>query len=336
MKKRGQVTVFLIIGLVILISFGIFYYAKSYNTKSAIKNALKKTASETDIVKAYVEACIKNVAEEALFEKIGEQGGYIDVNANPKYGEKGVAGSQISPAYISFQGKNVPYYLEAYCEEIYCSQYAACPVPPCPCIKQKCRSWGYKEYTPTLDAISKKLANYIAVEFEDCFNKNIFEDIGIRIEKPVVDYQAINFDFSRGNANVEVNFNEEDISIKLTYPLIIRKADAKSMLDSFIVFLPIRLKSLFEGSKDLVADMKSQIEGLSDTDYLSDAPFSIAQSDCPTYVRNDLTNLYTKTAADNSKIMQFVDFSTYYNYYVNSHIFQFAVKNIKIEGNCVG
>ncbi|MBI4452564.1 hypothetical protein HY637_03985 [Candidatus Woesearchaeota archaeon] len=333
MKKRGQITIFLIIGLAILILFGVFYYFKSYSTKSALEAAPDKRASESDIVKAYVESCIKNVAEEALFEKIGEQGGYTDVNANPKYGESGTTGSSISPSYVLFQGENVPYYLEAYCQQTDCAQYSA--TPPYDCAKQVCRAWKTYENLPTLDAINKKLANYIAVEFEDCFKENIFEDIGIKIEKPNVDYAAINFDFSRSNVNVEVSFNEGDTSIKMAYPLLISKGDTKSKLDSFIVVLPIRLKPMFEGSQAVVDEMKAFIEGLSDTDYVADVPFLIEQSKCATYIKKDLTNLYTK-ASDSAKIVQFVDFSTFYNYYWNSYIFQFAVKNIKLEGNCVG
>ena len=76
MEKRGQISVFLIIGISIVVLFGIFYYAKSYNAKSAIENAPEKTQSESDIVKAYVESCIKDIAEKALFDIISEQGGY--------------------------------------------------------------------------------------------------------------------------------------------------------------------------------------------------------------------------------------------------------------------
>ena len=36
------------------------------------------------------------------------------------------------------------------------------------------------------------------------------------------------------------------------------------------------------------------------------------------------------------EIIQFVDFSTYQNHYVKSYIFQFAVKNIDVQGNCAG
>lgn len=339
MKKRGQITVFLVIGMIILILFGMYYYVKSYSAKSAVKNAPGKR-SEADIVKAYVESCIKNVAEDALFEKIGEQGGYVDVIANPTYGENGIINSPISPAYTQFQGKNVSYYLEVYCEQIGCSQYAACPVPPCACVKQKCVSWNYRGYIPSLDMIGKKLANYIAVEFENCFKKNIFGDIGIKIEKPVVDYRAINFDFSRTNVNVEIKANEEDTSVMLKYPIIITIGGTETKIDSFIVVLPIRLKALHDSSIDLINNIKAKISNdpaYRDTDFLTEVPYSLSASECTSFDKNGITNVYTKTSDSGKKeIVQFVDFSTYHQYYFNSYIFQFAVRNVNVIGNCVG
>lgn len=337
MEKRGQISLFMIVSIAVVILAGILIYAYSSSSKKASSTAVQEItdAGSAGMVRKYAESCIKLAAEEGLFKRLGEQGGYIDVNANPKYGESGTAGSPISLAYTSFQGKNVPYYLEAYCEKVDCSQYATCAIPPCACIKQKCKSWNYREHMPTLDTISKRLANYIAVEFEECFKKNVFEETGIKIEKPVVDYQVINFDFSKSNVNVEVNFNEKGTSIKLTYPLAIRVVDTESKLDSFIVVLPIRLKPLFDGSKELVDDIKAHIKGISNTDYLSDAPFSIKQSDCPKYVKIESTNLFSKDGSD-SKIAQFMDYTTDFDYYFNAYIFQFAVKNIKVEGNCAG
>ena len=350
MKKRGQISVFLIIGIILIIG-GIFYYIKVYNAKDAIGNSPRKMESEAGIVKAYVESCIKNVAEEALFEKIGEQGGYIDVNANQRYGEAGSAGSPINPPYTSFQGKSVPYYLEAECdkycyeEECTCSPIGCTPPPLADCqlanrkcAKWKCRKWSIKENIPDIDVISKKLANYIAVEFEDCFKKNIFEGMGMKIEKPNVNYRAVNFDFSRTNVNVNVSANKEDVSVYLRYPLIITQGNTKTNLDSFLVVLPIRLKALHDSSSDLINNIIAKLSNdaaYRDTDFLTNVPYSLSVNECASFDKNRLTNVYSKSASPSEKIIQFTDFSTYQKYYVNSYIFQFAVKNIDVQGNCV-
>ena len=60
-------------------------------------------------------------------------------------------------------------------------------------------------------------------------------------------------------------------------------------------------------------------------------------TDCNIYDKNGLTNVYLRDSNDKKgRIVQFVDFSTYNNYYFNSYIFQFAVMNVTIEGSCVG
>lgn len=355
MKKRGQITLFLIIGVVIIISLGIFLYSSGYSTKAKTIGNIKETGklSDADTVKAYAESCIKKIAENALFEIISEQGGYIDATANPNYGEEGIINSPISPAYTPFQGKNVPYYLEAECDKrcyhyvCTCSPVGCQPpiYPNCPpanqvCTKYKCRKWTYKEHIPDINVISKKLANYIAVEFEDCFKTNIFSDIGIKIKKPAPNYRAMNFDFSRTDAKVEVSANEKDTSIMLKYPIVITKSGAETKLDSFTAVLPIRLKALHDSSVDLVNNIKAKLSNdpaYKETDFLTDAPYHLSASECASFEKNGVTNVYIKTSDSGKKeIIQFVDFSTYQQYYSNSYIFQFAVKNIDVQGNCVG
>jgi hypothetical protein len=40
--------------------------------------------------------------------------------------------------------------------------------------------------------------------------------------------------------------------------------------------------------------------------------------------------------APDEEIVQFLDYSTFYDHYVDSYVFQFAVKNINIENSCFG
>lgn len=287
--KRGQITIFIILGLVIVIIFGIFFYVSKFSAKTKGTSGVAKSleTGDTEIVKTYVEVCLKIVSEDALFNRIGLYGGYIDPNGDVEYGE-----APSNPDPTSYLGNAVPYYLD-----------------------------GTDTYTPDLNDIKKRMSNYIAVEFEKCFETGVFKDIGISIIKPDVDYQAISFDFSKTDVNVDVSLNEEDVSISFTYPLTIKKGAAESKLDSFGVVLPIRLKAIYESAKTLVQNTKNDQPNTYDI-----------SSDCDSYDKNELTNVYLK----NGEIIQFVDFSTYEENYIRSYIFQFAVKNVNIIGNCVG
>ena len=142
MKKRGQISLIMIAVVAVLIIVGLIVYAYSASSKSktsasAIENM---EAGNADIVKSYAENCIKMAAERALFERIGLQGGYINTEPEPEYGEPGIVNSLISPPKTEFLEKRVPYYLEAVCLEydkvIGCTPGTCSPAPRC--IRTSC------------------------------------------------------------------------------------------------------------------------------------------------------------------------------------------------------
>ena len=80
MQKRGQVTIYIIVGIVILAVFGIIFFLGSSLTKQDFQSELKnvKIPEQIKPVKEYVDACIEaSVLDGAQF--LGSSGGYIDV-----------------------------------------------------------------------------------------------------------------------------------------------------------------------------------------------------------------------------------------------------------------
>ena len=302
MLKRGQITIFLILGLVVMIIIGFSVYITKFGEKKKSAAAAKSLESkDAEIVKAYAETCLKMASEDALFSRIGLHGGYINPGGAPEYGEGGVA----NPSPTSFLGNKVPYYLEGV---------------------DTGGITAYYTFLPDLAVIKKKLENYIAVEFEKCFNASDFEDIGMNVTKPVIDYPEIGFDFSKTTVNVDVSLNEEDVSVHLTYPLIVKAYGTEAEYESFRVVLPIRMKILYDSAAELVENIKNA----------QPYAYDISQY-CGNYDKNGLTNIYLKLNDSGAKeIIQFVDFSTYEQNYFNSYIFQFAVKNVNATGSCVG
>ncbi len=95
MAKRGQITLFIILGITVLLVSGIFI---AVTNKSITKP--KKEEIDLSPIQTYAQSCLKNVAEEALFEKLGKQGGYISPEIDAlKYEE--VNGQKISFHYIN-------------------------------------------------------------------------------------------------------------------------------------------------------------------------------------------------------------------------------------------
>ena len=71
MKKRGQITVFIIFGLIFLLFFLIILFTKSYR----IEKIGAISSDELNPIKYYVDLCAKSSASDALYI-LGVQGGY--------------------------------------------------------------------------------------------------------------------------------------------------------------------------------------------------------------------------------------------------------------------
>jgi len=74
MSKRGQISTFLIIGIVILAAVGLVLYFRSAEVARTPKEAV---APEAQPVQRFVEECIQSTAVPGIFF-LGEQGGYIN------------------------------------------------------------------------------------------------------------------------------------------------------------------------------------------------------------------------------------------------------------------
>ncbi len=81
-NKKAQLTIFIIIGLIILIAIGAYLY---YNSLAIGEPEI--STEETEPVRSFVEQCIKDAAQEAI-DTVGFNGGYItlpeNIEKNPK------------------------------------------------------------------------------------------------------------------------------------------------------------------------------------------------------------------------------------------------------------
>src|SRR3990167_4941783 len=80
-QKKGQISIFIIMGIIILVIGSIFVYQKYSINKSTSEDDVAFVSQEVPLqfqpVYAYVENCLISTSLDAL-EIIGEQGGYID------------------------------------------------------------------------------------------------------------------------------------------------------------------------------------------------------------------------------------------------------------------
>jgi len=254
MLKRGQITLFMLVGIVIIVIFGLIYYITAYATKgktTASNEEAAKLALDITPIKTYAETCLEKASEEGIW-LVGAQGGYVDPDSdgNSFYGE---AGNAIL-LFTDYQDDKVPYYLD------------------------ETDDGGILG----LDEIEEKLSKYIIVEFEKCLDLETLGNLGFDITQPDVDYKNKGYYYS-DLVDSKVSINKEDVTVQIKYPLVIRKKEAVTELSDFRVSLPVRLGALYDSAANLIGNIISS----------QPLTYSIT-SDCSIYDTNGLTNIYFK------------------------------------------
>ena len=75
-NKRGQITIFIFVGIGILIVFSLIFYISVAKVKK-MGNEVSDFSSKFQPIKTFVSSCVDKVSEEGLYF-IGLQGGYYE------------------------------------------------------------------------------------------------------------------------------------------------------------------------------------------------------------------------------------------------------------------
>lgn len=314
--KKSQITIFLILGIVVTLAFAIIYFMSSLSNQSkqsaAAAKTIKSNKDAVQIVKNYMQSCLDGSTEKSIFAA-GAQGNYLNLDAKQDIQK-------------TFYAKNpVPYYLEATCES-YCQQNDANDESEC---KQKICKWAYKKNMPDLDLIKKELENNILAEFEECFSKNNFANLGIDVIMP-----------EKSKISISASINKEDVSVSLAYPLAIKSGEIKANMDLFTSKVLVRLKALYDAANELISKISSIQESEYKAKQENEKPYldyAITKDECSNYDKNGKTNLYTlDDDAKTDRVVRLMDYSNFYSRYSKTYGLYFALKNINIRGACSG
>jgi len=199
MKKKGQVTTFAILGLIIVIIFGIVYYYKGELIKNIFEQGLESTKvpKEFEPLKEYIDSCIEDITLEGS-SLIGLQGGYLNIPDD---------GLPLNPA-IPFSNKldvfgnnelQVPYWF-----------YEA--------------SNGVQKYQiPTIKQMQNDLTNYVNFNLNKClsnftsfpgFELTDFSDVKTNVEiKDTKIFTTLLTDIKVSYKGNEVNFDKFSVAV---------------------------------------------------------------------------------------------------------------------------
>lgn len=225
-NKKAQVTVFIILGIVILAGAALYYLTKTEVIAGKLSPqtelAVEEIPAEFTPVSLLMESCIEQTAEEGL-AKIGERGGFIDLVKN---GINTIEDTTSSDAVQFSPGSeySVPYwwYMDS---DNDCS--AGCSFEAIPENKL------YLKKKADKPSIESQLEDYIKENLKRCLNG--FEDLkaqGFEIEE-------------KGDITASVTIAENDMTVYIDYPIQAKK-EGKKDISKFLVSIPLNIKRIYD------------------------------------------------------------------------------------------
>jgi hypothetical protein len=224
-SRKSQITVFIILGILIILSVSIYFFIRSVSVEKALTPipVLQAVPNELAPISAYTEECIYSTAKEAVV-KLGQQGGYISPD------EFGIRTSAVIPTEsdgIQFSQDSqlkIPYwwYLKApnNCARncLFSSQR--------PSVK---RTTGISSDS----SIETQIDNYVKENLRLCLNNyQPFLAQGFKIEE-------------KGDIAVTTIISDNDIGVYVEYPLAITLGNSSLKISQFYTSLPVNLYRIY-------------------------------------------------------------------------------------------
>lgn len=194
--RKAQLTVFVIIGLILMVSAALVLY---YAGKRIPIEEILFVPIEAKPVHDFVTNCIDLVAKEAL-ERLGTQGGYLTI-----------------PGIIA---KTPSSYIPVDSGAIF-----------------KTPLWYYEgeDRVPSIQDIEREISAYIATQLRTC-TRGFAAHPQFSIAE-------------QANITATTTLTEDDVQIKVSWPLLLTKGETTTAIKDFVVKEPVRLKKIWQTAK---------------------------------------------------------------------------------------
>ncbi len=227
-QKKGQVTLFAIVGAVILLAAILVFFISKEVTEDKPGIKEPEVSLEARPAMELIERCLEQTAGEAIV-KIGQQGGALTILpslAKPSYrGEAVEFSPYIVPFWRHLENCNNP----SGCE-------ASCQYPLCSPASENC--FGVLSGD---DSIEKQIEDYVTENVGTCIN----EFTGI---SEVYDLELI------GEPEADVYFGSGQTTVVLSYPTRISSHSSQDMkiVDDYIVTFDVDLLAMYEFAEEII------------------------------------------------------------------------------------
>ncbi|MEM2915913.1 MAG: hypothetical protein QXT19_00940 [Candidatus Woesearchaeota archaeon] len=222
MTKKGQLTLFIIVGLLLLIGISIYVYL---TTRAAIapveaeRIRMAEVPAEMQPLRDFIQDCLKITAKDGLM-RLGQRGGYISPR-HPYNTFEPTAGRALQLAPES--QLIVPYWWHMNAKNT---------------CKKDCT---FATERPTLEQIKLQLDTYITRTLPKCLGE-------------LKQFKEQQFTITpTGKMKTETQITDENIIVLLTYPLEVKRAGETFKLDKYAAELPVAFKKLYSLATKITA-----------------------------------------------------------------------------------
>ena len=230
-SKRGQITIFIIIGIVILfVTAGILYFSKKVVKESITTEGAPVIASvpqEFEPMKNFVDGCLEREGMRGL-QILGQQGGYIYPDVVGKYSATNPTDSD----GVDLEPIKVPYWH-------YNSQANADSKIVIASLKPKLYAKEDSEMS-----IEAQLSRFVKEKIDGCLNN--FESFG----SEGFSVQGIDKDH---DVQVTVKVGVDKVGFHLIMPFKAMKGEAQNDFEQFYIAIPLDLKKYFDVASEITA-----------------------------------------------------------------------------------
>lgn len=216
--KQAQTTVFMILGIMILLAAGFGIYLA---TQTVMK---PKMATTESAVQEYVQECIKQTATEAI-KLIGDNAGYTSIENNP---------------YRTFQFRTEA----AEGDGIPLSEFGLYAIPywwhmKTPNTCNNC--YLTSDNMPVIPEIEEQINTYVTEHIDECITDGIVLEglAGYSIE-------------AKGEPEIETQIGKEKTTVTAKYPIEAVRGETKTKIDSFASQIDINLGGMLELAQEII------------------------------------------------------------------------------------
>jgi len=223
-NKKSQVTIFIIIGILLISAAGFYFYAQTIKKpiEPEVNLVQQQVPIAFDPIRQYANDCIYSVASDGI-KLIGKLGGYVSLtNKTLNKASFTITQNPTESDAVTFTKNSeleIPYWW-------YLKSSNTC--------NGNCQ---FSTKRPGLrhsdNSIEKQLERYVDLELKSCLNNfKPFEEQGYKITES-------------GNVKSDVTIASNDILVSVDYPLMAEKENFKADVNQFFVRIPVNLERIY-------------------------------------------------------------------------------------------